>query len=348
MTGAPHVLFRADASSAIGTGHVVRCLTLGAELRRRGWTVSLASRSLGPGLASAVDASGSTLVSLAADRTIDDEPTDLLALVAAPVTLVVVDHYGIGADWQRAARPWARWSMAIDDLADRPQAVDLLLNQNLGASTSRYEGLVPPTTPVLAGPQYALLRPAFAEARARSRPRDGTLGRILVFMSGTDPHDVTGRAAAAATTLDVPVDVVVGSGYRHLEHLRGWVAAHPTCTIHVDTPDMAGLMSRADVAIGAPGSASWERCTLGLPTVLVTLADNQVEGGRLLAERGAGIDLGWHETVDTAVLENALTELRDDPARLVRMSEAAAAIADGRGTDRVADAIERLVAGAGR
>jgi len=347
VTGSRHVILRADASSAIGTGHVVRCLTLGAELQRRGWDVRLASRALPSGLAASARSAGIEPIALPGDLPLDDEPAVLATMVTGPSVLVVVDHYGIGAAWQRAARAWADRVMAIDDLADRAQAVDLLLNQNLGAGRARYAAFVPLGTRVLAGPRYALVRPEFAAARARSRQRDGSIRRTLIFMSGTDPDDVTLKAATAAAVLDVPVDVVVGGGYPHLAALRDRVAGR-SFAIHVDTRDMAELMERADLAIGAPGSASWERCTLGLPTVLVDLADNQVEGGRRLAERGAAIDLGRSETVGIADLEGALMELRDDPARLARMSAAAAAITDGRGTDRVADAIERLVAGSAR
>jgi UDP-2,4-diacetamido-2,4,6-trideoxy-beta-L-altropyranose hydrolase len=346
MTRTRHAVVRADASTEIGTGHVVRCQTLATELLRRGWTVTLASRDLPPGLAESTRAAGIGLVDLPAGTTIDDEPAFIGSALSGPVALVVIDHYGIGADWQRAVAPWAERLLAIDDLADRFQAVDLLLNQNLPADEGRYRGLVAPETRILSGPGYALVRPEFAAARERGRRRDGRLERILVFISGTDPHDVTRPAARGAAGLGVAVDVVVGAGYPFLAELRAWAAGRPLVELHVDTHEMAALMERADVAVGAPGSASWERCTLGLPAVLVTLAANQAEGARALAEAGAAVDLGWHGAVAADDVENALSGLRDDPGRLVAMAEATARITDGRGTARVADAIERLVAGA--
>lgn len=345
MTRERHAVFRADASTETGTGHVIRCQTLAAELQRRGWIVTLASRDLPPELARSIRASGVTLLELPSDGAIDAEPAYVGNHLERPVSLAVVDHYGIGADWQAAAARWAERLMAIDDLAARFQAVDILLNQNLGASASRYLGLVPSTARVLSGPAYALIRPEFAAARARARAREGQVDRILVFMSGTDPHDVTQKAVRAAATLGVPVDVVVGTGYPFQAELRAWATGRPLVELHVNTRDMAGLMERADVAVGASGSASWERCTLGLPTVLVTLADNQTEGARALTEAGAAVDLGWYTSVAAEDLEGALIELRDHPERLVAMSEAAARITDGRGTIRVADELERLVAG---
>jgi UDP-2,4-diacetamido-2,4,6-trideoxy-beta-L-altropyranose hydrolase len=356
MSPAPdrHVLFRADGGPQIGTGHIVRCRTLGAELQRRGWMASLASRELPPDLARSVRGSGMELISL--DAAADDEAEHAVIAdhVAGPVTFAVVDHYGIGADWQRPARAWAERMMAIDDLADRFQEVDLLLNQNPGPGPSRYDGLVPPTARILHGPTYALVRPEFAAIRMRAeRVRHtgapghrGRVERILVFMSGTDPDDVTGRAARAAIAVGVPVDVVVGAAYPFLASLRAWASDQPLIQLHVDTLEMATLMERADISIGAAGSATWERCTLGLPTVLVTLADNQVETARHLADIGAAVDLGWQSAVTTVALEDTLIGLARDPARLVAMSEAAARVTDGQGTIRVADELQRLVTGA--
>jgi UDP-2,4-diacetamido-2,4,6-trideoxy-beta-L-altropyranose hydrolase len=347
-----HALFRADASPGIGTGHLVRCRTLAAELRDRGWATSLASRDLPSSLADSIRGSGIALVELDAAADLAGEHDIIAERVTGPVTLAVVDHYGIGADWQRAAGVWAERMMAIDDLADRFQAVNLVLNQNLGPGPSRYRDLVPPTARILDGPSYALVRPEFAAARSGAAHRldparqghTGRVDRILVFISGTDPHDVTHRAARAAAAVGVPVDVVVGGTYPFLAELRAWASGQHEVEIHVDTNDMASLMARADVSVGAPGSATWERCTLGLPTVLVTLADNQVETARRLADLGAAVDLGWHTAVTAAELEDALITLAADPARLIAMSEAAARITDGQGAVRVADELERLVA----
>jgi UDP-2,4-diacetamido-2,4,6-trideoxy-beta-L-altropyranose hydrolase len=294
------------------------------------------------------------LISLEAAADDEAEHAIIGKHVAHPVTFAVVDHYGIGADWQRAARVWAERTMAIDDLADRFLSVDLVLNQNPGGGPSRYDGLVPPTARILDGPVYALVRPEFAALRMRAerlrhegaRSKRGSVERILVFLSGTDADDMTGRAARAAIAVGVPVDVVVGAAYPFLASMRAWAADQPLIELHVDTHEMAVLMERADLSIGAAGSATWERCTLGLPTVLVTLADNQVEIARHLADAGAAVDLGWHSVVTTADLEDTVIALAGDPARLNAMSEAAARITDGQGTVRVADELERLSANA--
>ena len=231
---------------------------------------------------------------------------------------------------------------SIDDLADRPLPVDLLLNQNIGVTAASYADLLPASARIMAGPQYALLRPEFAALRARGRVRDGRVDRLIVFISGADGPDVTARAAEGLAGLDIPIDIVVGAAYPHLAGLRAAVARHATTTIHVNTDEMATLMDRADLAIGAPSSASWERCALGLPVVLVTMADNQVDIARLLVEAGAAEAIGWHTSVTASDIERTVRELCADPDRVRAMSEAAAAVTDGRGTDRVVAEIETI------
>jgi spore coat polysaccharide biosynthesis predicted glycosyltransferase SpsG len=162
-------------------------------------------------------------------------------------------------------------------------------------------------------------------------------------MSGADRSNMTRAAAAAAVAAGIPADVVVGAAYPFETDLRRWMQHQPLLKLHVNVPWMAKLMAKADLAIGAPSSASWERCTLGLPTVLVTLADNQREAAKLLADAGAAVALGWHETVSTADMQSALSELTAHPERVRAMSEASARITDGRGTVRVADELDRLV-----
>jgi UDP-2,4-diacetamido-2,4,6-trideoxy-beta-L-altropyranose hydrolase len=343
MTSPPDVLLRADASADIGTGHVVRCRTLGEELRRRGWSVALATRNLPDGLGDSIRSSGISIVDLPPLMSIADEPAFLGERFKSGVALVVVDHYGIGADWHREASRWATRIMAIDDLATEPHRVDLLLNQNLGAREERYRGLVAATTRVLCGPRFALVRPEFGAARRVGRTRSGAIDRLVIFMSGADRTDVTRRAAGAAAAAAIPADVVVGAAYPSLAALRPWIDHQPLLRLHVNVPSLAPLMQEADLAIGAPGSASWERCTLGLPALLVTLADNQLEAARLLAESGAVVSLGWHDAVSTADLEMALLDLRASPDRVRAMGRAAARIADGLGTGRVAGEIERIV-----
>lgn len=350
MAGPRHVVVRADASPAIGTGHVMRSRTLAIALVDRGWRATFASRDLPPTLASSLAACD--IGTIALDRR-SEGPAELAAIEAAlheRPTLVVADHYGVDAAWLDRARDMAEYVMAIDDLADRQQPVDLLLDQNLGVDQTDYDDLVPPGAQLLIGPRFALVRPAFAEARARRAPRDGRIGRIVVLLGGADPDDVTARAVegiAGVAGLAVSLDVVVGAAYPHLAELQRRLADRADARLHVDIEDVAEVMAAADLAIGAPGSASWERCTLGLPAVLVVLADNQVRVAHALTDAGAAVTAGWHANVTAASIGRMVSDLMADPTRVAGMAEAAAALTDGRGTERVVRVIEDLVEGRG-
>lgn len=336
-----HALFRADASTTVGTGHVVRSRTLAQALIARGWTATLATRGLPSGFAVSLTEIGVRILELDGDAS---PPVEVEAIAAATQgsRLVITDHYRIGSEWLTAMRRHTDGLMAIDDLADRPLPVDLLVNQNLGVARDGYAALVSAGAVVLTGPQYALVRPEFADRRARGRDRTGRIDRILVFISGADPHDVTGRAFDGLIELGVAVDVVVGSAYPHLEHLRARVEERPAAELHVNVDTMADLMDAADLAIGAPSSASWERCTVGLPAVLVAVADNQLTTERELVAAGAAVSAGWHTRVTSATVRDLVRSLRSEPNRVARMSRAATAVTDGRGTDRVVAEIERL------
>ncbi len=338
-----HALVRADASVEIGTGHVVRCRALADELVRRGWSVAFASRHPIDEVERSTRSDGFTSLRIPTDVAIDEEPEWLGSRLPSDRPMLVVDHYAIGSEWLDLARVWAGPIVAVDDLANRPLPVDLVLNQNLGVDAGTYAALVPDGARILVGPQFALVRPGFVAARERHRPRSGAIDRILVFLSGGDPSDVTRRAAVAADSVGVDVDVVVGTGYPGLAGLRTWVGGQPRVELHVATPAMAELMERADLAIGAPGSASWERCTVGLPSILVLLADNQAAPGRELSDLGAAVTLGWQDTIDAEMIRRAIEELRTAPERVRAMSDAACRITDGRGTERVAAEIESLI-----
>lgn len=340
-----HLVIRADASADIGTGHVIRCRTLAEALIERGWRATLATRDLPGALAPSVEAAGIAVHALDPAAAVVDDAAAVAALAegSAGPSVVVVDHYGIDAAWLEAVRAATTILVAVDDLADRPQPVDLLVNQNLGIDPARYDDLVPAPGRVLLGPAYALVRRAFAERRAHARRRDGRIGRVLVFISGSDRDDVTARAVAALAQVDLPGDVVVGAAYPYLAELRRQVAATAGLRLHINVDDMAALMDRADLAIGAPSSASWERCTLGLPAILVVLADNQVAVDRGLVEAGAAVSAGWHAEVTSATIRDHVLALLADPARVAAMAAAAAAVTDGRGTERVATEIEAPV-----
>lgn len=342
------VVFRADASSVIGHGHVVRCLALADALAARGADCEFLCRMEGGAAADAIRSAGHVVRLLAPDDATQaaDASATLAALAGWPTPdWLIVDHYRLDAQWASVLRPHVRRVLAIDDLADRPQACDVLLDQNWHAHPEdRYVGLLPPGSVTLFGPEFALLRPAFAQARRSQAGRDGTLRRLLICFGGGDAPDATRQVVGALAPLagTLVFDVVVGAGYRPLATLRALCDTLPAATVSVDVSDMAQRMLMADLFVGAGGSMTWERASLGLPGITLAIADNQRELSRRLAEAGEGVDLGMLSSDALARLPAAVRILAAAPERLREMGRSLARRCDGMGATRVADRLYGL------
>jgi UDP-2,4-diacetamido-2,4,6-trideoxy-beta-L-altropyranose hydrolase len=347
----PHICFRADADPRLGAGHVMRCLALAQALRQRGAVSSLITRSLSASLASAWTELG------AAVHRIGDEAEDAAAtaqvLDVRRCDAIVVDHYGLDATWERSVKRRGQVLMAIDDLADRPHDVDLLLDQNLGRLREHYDRWVPPTAARMIGPDFALLRPDFPRLRPASLARRSSarMGRLLITMGGSDPQQATQRVLQALPGCALPHDacicVVLGALASTRPQVERALQRLAWCTeLRQDVPDMAQLMAESDLAIGAAGSSVWERCSLGLPSMILVLADNQREAAAALEASGAATVLSSLPALGVE-LPARIAALSGEPDRLRRMSASAARLCDGLGADRVAAALLQRCAGAG-
>ena len=335
----PLAVFRVDAGPAIGGGHVMRCLTLAEALSKAGWRCLFATTSETEDTVPGLARSGFARLPMPADPT--EQPAALQRELPDGPDLLVVDHYGLDVAFESACRAWATRILVIDDLADRPHDCDILIDQTYGRAAEDYTSLVPERCEVLAGAQYALLRPAFAAARpealARREAQQGRIDRILVSMGTVDPRNATGLVLEGVREagLDATVDVVLGSGAPHMEAVREQTEAMTSARLLTDVADIATLMSNADLAIGAGGTTSWERCCLGLPTLAVTIADNQVTVLEELARSGAVRPLGDLCDLSASAVAATLHELTSGPAKVKAMSTAAQAVCDGRGPVRL-------------
>ncbi len=346
------VVFRVDASVEVGTGHLARCRTLAEELHGRGWQVLFASRELPAGMADLVVRDGFDLLWMDRSRPgwEADAAATLTLLAGAPtIDWLVVDHYGLDGRWEERVTVRARRVMVIDDLADRNHRCDLLLDQNLvDGMETRYKGKVPEGCRTLLGPRYALLRPAFVETSRRRRGRDGSVRRIVITYGGSDPTDETSKALRALMMLqmsDVAVDVVVGAANPRRAEVERLALRVPGADCHadLDAGTMAGLLNSADLAIGAAGTSTWERCLLGLPAVMTIVASNQAPLARAVADRGAGVELGPAGEVDDRRVAAAIETLIGRPDRVRSMARAATAIMEGFvGPPGVAAAMEEV------
>lgn len=347
------IAIRADASPLIGTGHVMRCLTLADALRAKGGEIQFLARHLPESLESLVRSKGHGLIrleGLAEDPLVDgtayaewlgtsqraDAAECLRAFVGASWDWLVVDHYALDKRWESTLRNSVRKILVIDDLADRYHDCDALLDQNLyDGMERRYDGKVPSDADLYLGPRYALLRPEFGAARVRIRPRTDSVRNILIAFGGVDAENHTGQAieAAAALGAGIQVDVVIGDGHpARARILQRCGELGFRC--HVQTHHMADLMAIADLAIGAAGSMTWERCCLGLPAIAFPVAANQER----LAEDAGAAGLIWAAPPrpDVAtVLRRDLPALLGNGALRRHISLQAHGAVDGRGTDRI-------------
>lgn len=363
VTRSMKIVFRADASSTIGTGHVMRCLALAQEVERAGGKAIFVCRELPGNLCDEITAYGFTTLRLpvgaaGAPQDGDDGPphaawlgtswqqdaTQTLAALEPLAFLdwLVVDHYALDARWELVLRPLTKHLMVIDDLFDRPHDADLLLNQNILPGTSAsYAGLLPATCRLLLGPRYALLQGRYRELRSRIPPRDGKIKRVLVYFGGADAANLTGRsleALLAAGYGDLDIDVVLPIAGTHGESIRALAARLPGSHVHDTLPSLAQLMASADLAIGAGGTTSWERLCLGLPALVVTLSDNQRMVAQGLQMNELALWLGHHNEVSVATLADALHRLLKQglaPGWLERCRS----VVDGCGTARVVNTL---------
>jgi UDP-2,4-diacetamido-2,4,6-trideoxy-beta-L-altropyranose hydrolase len=349
------VAVRVDAGQRIGGGHAMRCLTLADALSKEGAQVNFATAAMPASLADRILAAGHGLIRLPRSAELQRERTDwhrppleahaqqhdaeATEAGCSAVDWMIVDHYLLDHHWHSAARRFAERILVIDDLANRPYDCDLLVDEACGRSPTDYDGLVPAQTIVLAGANYALLRPEFALERPAARERRSEpkpVGRILVSLGATDPAAMTATAvdAVLAAALDSAIDVVLAPEAESLAHVQELARQHPNVAIHVNSNRMAELMRDADLAIGAAGTTSWERCCLGLPAIVLVLAENQRPNADALAAAGAALGVAGPDQIGGAV-----AELLSDLQGLHRMSAAAFELTDGRGTSRVAEEV---------
>jgi UDP-2,4-diacetamido-2,4,6-trideoxy-beta-L-altropyranose hydrolase len=355
----------------MGTGHVMRCLTLAKALLAQGAQCHFICRAHPGNLIATIRQQGFTVTEFSAGAAAfklksdggvplpahaqwlgcdwqTDAKQTLAALQSIKPAWLIVDHYALDQRWEEMLALHYRQLMVIDDLADRPHLCDLLLDQNLGSQPEHYSQLVPAHCEVLTGPRYAVLRPEFAALRPYSlqrRQAQPALRQLLITMGGVDQPNATGQVLQALKTCALPADcritVVMGLTAPGLQNVRELTAQMPWPTdVVVNITDMARRMADSDLAIGAAGGTSWERCCVGLPTLMMVLADNQQTGAQALGAAHAARLIGGVSDIATQ-LPLAAAELIDSDCQS-RMSLAASMITDGQGVEKILKAMGLL------
>ena len=345
------VAFRVDASVQLGSGHVVRCAALARALKLAdARTVFLGAE--GPSnMLGWLAAQGWEAIALPSTHHSSDAlPWQINAAVDAEHTLkalgrlqtrpdwLVADHYGIDARWEAAVRPAVERVLVIDDLANRPHLADTLVDPNLQQRADRYRAWIPDQCRTLLGPRFALLRQEFSDLAPTVRLDPSKPARLLACMGGTDPLNALGTVLDAWELLPVPrpeLDVAVGVTSPNVNDLRERCARIAGVTLHVQTPHMAALMARASVLLGSAGSISWERCSMGLPAIMGTTADNQRSNLHLLVRARTGISIGDWTHLSAARLAALIKQVLGKPSLVARMAARSRLLVDARGAMRV-------------
>ena len=392
-------LIRADASLQIGSGHIMRCLTLAHKLRQHHHRVAFITRAHQGHLADTIRQQGfdCILLPLPDHATTSAQPqrqpepacnelppsppapaiphaawlatsqaqdiTDCAPHIRALAPdWIICDHYALAAAWQTAARARCPSKiMVIDDLHDRTHDADLLLDQNHAHTAADYAPLVPPSCRILTGTRYALLRDEFAQHRTISLHQRATpparqpetalphSQNILINLGGVDKDNHTlavlqalsAYVSGSLKALPIRATIIMGATAPHLASVQRYAATAPyPGQVIANAHNMAELMTQATWAIGAAGSTSWERCALGVPTLLLTIADNQRSIAAQLQRAGAALALEASQ-IHSPAFQATLTHLMQ-PENQHRLSQAAAQLCDAHGAERVAQHIAQL------
>jgi UDP-2,4-diacetamido-2,4,6-trideoxy-beta-L-altropyranose hydrolase len=344
-TGAPadklRVLIRADASGEIGGGHIARCLTLADALRQLGCSCTFAcaegSELVVPGML------GRGFEVIIMPHAQWNKPDWLLAHCQFEPDLLIVDHHKLDFTYENAWRGRAGKIAVLDDLNDRHHDADLLVDENPARSRALYQPLVPASCRILVGGKYAVVDPECAKLRQNSLDRRKQerfrVRRLFISMGLTDRFSATAMILEAVASLDpdLKIDVSVGPTAPSIQELKALASKlGERVTLHIGVPSIVEIMARADLAIGSPGTTSWLRCVLGVPSILIALHYCQPPFGHELARAGAALFLGDFEALNRESIALPLKSLLNDPAAVKRLSDAAAAVTDGTGAMLVA------------
>jgi len=342
-----NIVIRADASALIGTGHIMRCLALAQGWQDQGGKAIFVLANKSPELEARLLSEKMIVLYLSVEAgCYEDAHQTLVFTQQFAAQWVVVDGYHFGAEYQKAIKDFGTRLLFIDDYGHTNHyCADLVLNQNISASQNIYINRET-YTKLLLGTEYTLLRREFWQWRDWQRGINPIASKILVTLGGSDPDNATIKVIQALqqiTVNDLEVIVVVGGSNPHYEWLQAEVAAsHLTISLQRNVNDMPELMDWADIAIAAGGSTNWELAFMGLPSIVITLADNQKAIADYLGKMGLAVSLGWHENISIIDLAEATCKLVSSDVLRKEMSELGQKLIDGLGSARVISEMQAL------
>jgi len=342
------LVIRADADPVTGTGHVMRCVALAQAWNRLGGSVIFHTAPLAPMLEEILRRSGCR-VSKALHFAGDSADASGLITKArdAKAVWVVQDGYHLHSDYQSRIKEAGLRLLVIDDFADEPSySADIVLNQNVYARAQNYQALGKDSR-LLPGLDHVLLRQDFWTWQGKKKRVD-EMRRALITFGGSDPRNMTGTALQAMADIesDFELKVVVGPSNPRLDELRTQVReGNLEAEVLSNVQSMSEMLDWADLAVSAAGSTAYEFAFMGVPALLVQVADNQRRGAPLLAERGMAVDLGWHEDLTPQRMAASIREMMADKDRRTKMARLGQAAVDGKGVARALTCMKEMSVG---
>jgi len=341
------LFIRADANTRMGTGHLMRCLALAQAWKVRGGQATFITACESDGLRQRLSDEGFQVITLVRSY---PEPTDWettsQVLAEHSDAWVVLDGYHFGLAYQRQIKEAGHRLLVIDDTAhvDHYYA-DVVLNQNINAEWLHYSR--EPYTRLLLGTRYVLLRSEFLAWQEWQRAIPKVARKVLVTLGGGDPDNQTLKVIQALQQVDVnglEAVVVVGSSNPHFRELQSAVCnSQFAIRLVQNVTNMPELMAWADVAVSAGGGTCWEMAFMGLPSVILMLAENQRGIAEGLDTLGTALNLGWYAEINASDLAQALRILMSSLVRRKAMSEKGRHLVDGAGTNRVVSVINEAI-----
>lgn len=325
---APKIIFRCDGSSKIGSGHVMRCLSLGHYFSQKNADITF--------WVSEETIQTIPLLSESPFKITSNQPKE-------QYDWLIVDHYGLDREFETQCRSLASKIMVIDDLADREHDCDILLDQTLGRKESDYQSLISQHTKQLLGPDFAILKTSFTDARKNLDRSFDKPNKILICFGGVNPKQASEKTIKWLSQYNhkqLDIAITVGGNEKTAQPILEAIkqaekVSNHQFTLYQNAQNMPELMAKSDLAIGAGGTMSWERCCMKLPSLAMELADNQTLILQNLSAAKALKFIGLIEDIDFKVFITTFKELIENTNALKIMSENAGEICDGSSDKRI-------------
>ena len=360
------IAFRVDASPIIGSGHLSRCITLGTQLKESGNEINFICEENIGNFSNFILKKGFNLFMLPSDNEhnhlykssnqkneyanwisvgeLEDarRTIDVIKTSKEKFDWMIVDHYSLNNLWERELSSHVAKIMVIEDLYDRKHECSILLNQNLNSEYNDiYKDLVPNECKKLLGTKYAMLDPIYEKLHKNVPHKTNDIKNILVYFGGADKDNLTGRTLDTLLNLnllDIEINIVIPESHGNAKEIEKIALVNKNIILHKGYFDLAPLMVQADFAIGAGGSTSWERCCVGLPSVIVAMSENQIPIAKALEKEGLIEFIGQSDVGFCDKLSNSLIKIfKMDTYE--NWSKRCKEFVDGKGVKRVAEAI---------